>query len=137
MMASHVVDVINLGRLGFLQAYNMQMRYARKHLDELTMSRPAKAHDTLLLVEHNPVYTVGIRDGEYDLVIRLFHSLKVYFFSLYATGVWFDKSYIRNTVVLELTESARYESWISCYLNVGFVCCTVALFYSAAKFDIS
>lgn len=60
-----VVNVINLGRMGFLQAYDVQMRYARQHLDELAGRPHVTGLNTLLLVEHDPVYTVGIRTKDY------------------------------------------------------------------------
>lgn len=63
-----VVNVINLGRMGFLQAYGVQLRYAQQHLDELAGRRNALGLNTLLLVEHEPVYTVGIRTKDYDEV---------------------------------------------------------------------
>ncbi|XP_076454131.1 octanoyl-[acyl-carrier-protein]:protein N-octanoyltransferase LIPT2, mitochondrial-like isoform X2 [Babylonia areolata] len=66
--SSRVVQVINLGRMGFLEAFDIQMRYARPHLDEIACRPNAVGHDTLLLVEHNPVYTVGVRTQDYDEV---------------------------------------------------------------------
>ena len=68
MASNRVVSVINLGRMGFLQAYSVQCRYARMHLDELAGNGSAKGQDTLLLVEHNPVFTVGVRNEDYDQV---------------------------------------------------------------------
>lgn len=64
--SNRVVNVINLGRMGFLQAYSIQMRYAKQHMDEL--AGRGQGQNTLLLVEHTPVYTAGIRDQEYDQI---------------------------------------------------------------------
>ena len=69
--SNRVVNVINLGRMGFLQAYGVQLRYARQHLDHLAGRGHAQGRDMLLLVEHNPVFTVGIRTGQYDQVSNL------------------------------------------------------------------
>ena len=66
-LAGRLVHVINLERMGFLGAYDIQRRFVRQHLDEL-MGRPgAKGHNIVLLVEHNPVYTIGIRDKDYPV----------------------------------------------------------------------
>lgn len=61
-----VVNVLNLGRMGFLQAYDIQLRYAQQHLEELAGRPNVVGLNTLLLVEHDPVYTVGIRTKGYD-----------------------------------------------------------------------
>ncbi|XP_050389198.1 putative lipoyltransferase 2, mitochondrial [Patella vulgata] len=61
-----VVNVINLGRMGYLRANDVQMRHARQHLDELAGKPSSKGTNVLLLVEHTPVYTVGIRNQQYS-----------------------------------------------------------------------
>ena len=66
-LARRLVYVINLQRMGFLGAYDIQRRFARQHLDELLGRSGAKGHNIVLLVEHNPVYTVGIRDKNYPM----------------------------------------------------------------------
>ncbi|XP_046369207.1 putative lipoyltransferase 2, mitochondrial [Haliotis rufescens] len=63
-IAKRVVQVINLGRMGFMAASDVQQRYARQHFDEL--AGKSVGSDTILLVEHNPVYTTGIRTSGYD-----------------------------------------------------------------------
>lgn len=60
-LAKPLVRVINLGRMGFWAANDLQIRYARNHLDELAGKNNAKGQDVVLIVEHSPVYTVGIR----------------------------------------------------------------------------
>lgn len=64
-MAQRLVRVINLGRMGFIPAYDIQTHYARRHLEYLTHKFGNPAEDVLLLVEHNPVYTIGIRRDKY------------------------------------------------------------------------
>ncbi|KAH3807721.1 putative lipoyltransferase 2, mitochondrial [Dreissena polymorpha] len=66
LAARQLVHVINLQRMGFVCAFDVQMRYARYHLDELASRPYAQGIDVLLLVEHNPVYTVGLRDKSYS-----------------------------------------------------------------------
>lgn len=64
-LAHRLVHVIYLQRMGFLGAYDIQRRFARQHLDELLGRSGSRGHNVILLVEHNPVYTVGLRDKEY------------------------------------------------------------------------
>lgn len=66
LAARRLVHVINLQRMGFVSAYDVQMRYARYHLDELAGRQGAHGFNVILLVEHNPVYTVGLRDKSYS-----------------------------------------------------------------------
>ncbi|XP_052785061.1 putative lipoyltransferase 2, mitochondrial [Mya arenaria] len=65
LAANRLVHVINLQRMGFVSAYDVQMRYARYHLDELAGKQGAQGFNVILLVEHNPVYTIGLRDRSY------------------------------------------------------------------------
>jgi len=65
LAAKRLVHVINLQRMGFVSAFDVQMRYARYHLDELAGKQGAQGFNVVLLVEHNPVYTVGLRDKSY------------------------------------------------------------------------
>ncbi|BFZ00221.1 hypothetical protein BsWGS_03260 [Bradybaena similaris] len=64
-VSNRAVSVITLGRMGFMAAYNVQMRFARQHLDELAGRPHVQGENTLLLVEHTPVYTIGIRNHNY------------------------------------------------------------------------
>ena len=66
VVAKRLVHVIHLQRMGFLGAYDIQRRFLRQHLDELLGKSGARGHNMLLLVEHDPVYTVGIRDRDYS-----------------------------------------------------------------------
>lgn len=61
-----IVNVLNLGRMGFMSAYSIQTRFARQLLDELAGKPGVRGKNILLLVEHNPVYTTGIRASNYD-----------------------------------------------------------------------
>lgn len=53
-----MVKVWKLGLMNYDTALNIQLAIARKHLDAM-MKGTTTNYDTLLLVEHKPVYTVG------------------------------------------------------------------------------
>jgi len=61
---SRVVHVKLLGQKSFLEALKIQNITARKQLDWL-QGQPVIGVDTILLTEHTPVYTVGIRTAPY------------------------------------------------------------------------
>lgn len=63
---SRLVNAINLGRMGFMAAYNVQMRFARQHLDFMSHKSKLKGENVVLIVEHNNLYTTGLRDKHYD-----------------------------------------------------------------------
>ncbi|CAH2267116.1 putative lipoyltransferase 2, mitochondrial [Pararge aegeria] len=56
-----MVKVWKLGLISYDTAYKIQSSIARKHLEAM-MKGVNGDYDTLLFVEHKPVYTVGIRD---------------------------------------------------------------------------
>lgn len=62
---SRLVQVINLGRMRFRDAELVQNKLKQRHFDFLH-GRTSVANDTLLLVEHEPVYTIGIRSKKYN-----------------------------------------------------------------------
>ncbi|XP_022288852.1 octanoyl-[acyl-carrier-protein]:protein N-octanoyltransferase LIPT2, mitochondrial-like [Crassostrea virginica] len=62
---SRLVQVINLGRMRFRDAELVQNKLKQRHFDFLH-GRTSVANDTLLLVEHEPVYTIGIRSKNYN-----------------------------------------------------------------------
>ncbi|XP_007909649.1 putative lipoyltransferase 2, mitochondrial [Callorhinchus milii] len=62
-LARPVVEVVNLGRMGYTEALLAQRRYVQRHLD--TLFQPSHTANTLLLCEHPPVFTVGIRRAPY------------------------------------------------------------------------
>lgn len=64
-LARNIVTVINLGRMGFLAAADLQSRYARQHLDFLAGKPGSISRNVILMVEHDPVFTTGFRTEEY------------------------------------------------------------------------
>ncbi|KAL3215339.1 hypothetical protein MRX96_006604 [Rhipicephalus microplus] len=61
----------NLGRMAFTQAYQMQKEVARTLLEEVAChSQDMVSGNTVLLVEHDPVYTVGIRSKQYSAEVE-------------------------------------------------------------------
>lgn len=54
------VKVLHLGRISYGRALKIQQQHIKQHLDSSSI-RP----NTLLLCEHEPVYTVGIRQAPY------------------------------------------------------------------------
>ena len=69
-MTRQYLEVVRLGRLSYAASLKVQEKYARQLLEELARSRHGEARTNrlqkLLLVEHNPVYTVGIRQKCYS-----------------------------------------------------------------------
>lgn len=53
-----MVKVWKLGLMSYDTAHKIQLAIARKHLDAMVKGIQTN-YDTLLLVEHKPVYTVG------------------------------------------------------------------------------
>ncbi|CAG9110571.1 unnamed protein product [Plutella xylostella] len=74
MLNKNLVKMVKVWKLGLISydtALKIQVALARKHLDAMAKSLDAD-YDTLLLVEHKPVYTVGIRnDMPYNEISRL------------------------------------------------------------------
>ena len=58
----------NLGRLGYQPALELQKKLVNNHF--LPTSAASEASDVVLLVEHDPVYTVGLRDKAYSEPVR-------------------------------------------------------------------
>lgn len=56
---ANTVQLLTVGRMGYSQALKLQLMI-RNQVKEKKLS------DTLIIVEHNPVYTIGIRDKQYD-----------------------------------------------------------------------
>ncbi|XP_077988081.1 octanoyl-[acyl-carrier-protein]:protein N-octanoyltransferase LIPT2, mitochondrial-like [Glandiceps talaboti] len=60
----------NLGRIRYEEAWKIQRQEVRKHLDYLLLGKQKndvkKPNNMLLVCEHDPVYTVGIRDKVYQ-----------------------------------------------------------------------
>lgn len=57
-MTNKIVKVWKLGLMSFDTALKIQMAVARQHLDIIAKGLDSNS-DTLLLVEHKPVYTIG------------------------------------------------------------------------------
>lgn len=64
--SSRVVFVRNLGRMGYLDALRIQKAQARQHLDFKKDKTSIRPRNILFLCEHNPVYTIGIRNKTFD-----------------------------------------------------------------------
>lgn len=63
MKTPNVVKVWKLGLTSYDTAFKIQHALSRRHLDAMLKGHNQDVnYDTLLLVEHKPVYTVGIRD---------------------------------------------------------------------------
>lgn len=63
MAASQVtVSVVNAGRLAYQQGLRLQKQLTDRHTDQ---NIPGDRRNSLILVEHNPVYTIGIRTAPY------------------------------------------------------------------------
>ena len=60
-----LVNVYNLGRLEYKHCLNIQKHFLNEHLKSLKEGNEA-GKDTVLFVEHSPIYTIGIRRKEYD-----------------------------------------------------------------------
>lgn len=69
------ISVWNLGRMSYGKALRVQTQVANR-IKEL-ISQGDKPLGTVLLVEHDPVYTVGLRCKEYtpELELKLTRSL--------------------------------------------------------------
>lgn len=55
---SKIVQVLQVGRLTYVESLKLQKLISDK-------VKRKETYDTLVIVEHNPVYTVGIRDKNY------------------------------------------------------------------------
>lgn len=57
-----VVSVINAGRMGYQQGLQLQKQLTNRHADPKVQE---SRRNSLILVEHRPVYTIGIRTAPY------------------------------------------------------------------------
>ena len=67
MSARAKLHLINLGRMSYGEALGVQKYFARIHLDALSEDNSRVAKNVLLIVEHNPVYTIGLRTKDYTI----------------------------------------------------------------------
>lgn len=58
-MANNIIRVVNVGRLDYLRALRLQFRLADGLKEGRERGQPA--NNMLILVEHPPVYTTGMR----------------------------------------------------------------------------
>ncbi|KAK9884137.1 hypothetical protein WA026_005088 [Henosepilachna vigintioctopunctata] len=58
---SLAIKVLNVGRINYGTALKLQEYFAKKHLNKKDNS------NIVLLLEHNPVYTVGIRNSNFSI----------------------------------------------------------------------
>lgn len=68
MIMARIVHIWNVGRIAYKPAVKLQQYIAecyKSSIDGLATSCSV-TNDVILLVEHEPVYTVGIRNKEYD-----------------------------------------------------------------------
>lgn len=66
MSASPILRVLNLGRKSYNDALKIQTKYHERIFNNLKVQQSSsKETNYLLLVEHDPVYTTGIRTGHY------------------------------------------------------------------------
>ncbi|RWS28284.1 putative lipoyltransferase 2-like protein [Leptotrombidium deliense] len=72
-MSMSRVKILNIGRKRFNEALSIQSTISRTILDALKCGNEDRVENTLILVEHSPVYTVGLRSKQYtpDLVAKL------------------------------------------------------------------
>lgn len=65
---SRTVILRNLGKIDFKRALDIQTSLVDRHLDILQNKHPNSNEtlDTLLIVEHSPTYTIGIRTKDYS-----------------------------------------------------------------------
>ncbi|XP_051881864.1 putative lipoyltransferase 2, mitochondrial [Pristis pectinata] len=63
-----VIEVVNLGRISYGNALQAQRKFIRRHFDALSQLPTAEPPvNALLLCEHAPVYTIGIRTAQYPI----------------------------------------------------------------------
>lgn len=80
-----IVSVVNAGRLAYQQGLNLQKRLIDRHTDP---SVPADKRNTLILIEHHPVYTIGIRTAPYpDQEIARLQALGAEFYKTNRGGL--------------------------------------------------
>nr|CAD7586274.1 unnamed protein product [Timema genevievae] len=61
-----LVKILQVGRLDYGPAFHLQKILANRNIELLHQGASHETEDILILVEHNPVYTVGIRAKEYS-----------------------------------------------------------------------
>lgn len=67
-MSRRLIQVVSLGRVSYTRGLEYQNACARQLLD---IAEPDDSGNTLLILEHDPVYTVGLRSRNYTPEIEL------------------------------------------------------------------
>ncbi|XP_048388234.1 putative lipoyltransferase 2, mitochondrial isoform X1 [Stegostoma tigrinum] len=63
-----VIEVMNLGRISYAEGLHAQRTFIQRHLHALSQQPTAEPPvNVLLLCEHDPVYTIGIRTARYPV----------------------------------------------------------------------
>lgn len=65
MTSRLAVKVQRLGRMDFAKAFDIQQHTAKALQREVVENPPVIENNTVLIVEHEPVYTVGVRSRNY------------------------------------------------------------------------
>ena len=60
-----LINVYKLNRIDYMKCLKIQKYLLKKQLDSLDKPKSSQNLDSLLLLEHEPVYTVGIRRQNY------------------------------------------------------------------------
>ncbi|XP_021437497.1 putative lipoyltransferase 2, mitochondrial [Oncorhynchus mykiss] len=86
--STSAAEVIQLGRISYARALQVQQLYVRRHLDSKD-----KLHNALLLCEHPPVYTIRTRHSPFEeeqrlklLGAELFRSNRDGFITIHGPG---------------------------------------------------
>lgn len=67
------MSLVNAGRLAYREGLELQAKLTQRHRD---LNSPPDSRNSLILVEHNAVYTIGIRTDQYpDSEIRRLEAL--------------------------------------------------------------
>ena len=72
-MLKPIVKIINLGRMNYMDALKIQFKYQTKLIDSVQAKRNVENY--MIIVEHEPVYTIGIRSKGYTPEGKLTASL--------------------------------------------------------------
>ena len=69
MATEKTVQVIDLGRIGYQEAWNLQTELHHRLIDNKRAGYPNPQHHYLLLCEHPPVFTLGKSGSEENLML--------------------------------------------------------------------
>lgn len=86
-MAAKNVVVEYLGKIPYLEGLAVQTALQRQHLDYLKDTSSLKPRNAVLICEHDPVYTIGIRNNTNEKQINKLKSLGAEFYSTKRGGL--------------------------------------------------